>query len=243
MAPGQGTGFVSVGQYLDANQGTLANETSGIVSDLAREQEGAKSAANSVISSDKAPGGYQKDYTQLSGYGDALDRAIGARDRGAAIQTEGGLAGYFKKSRGDSDSQSHFDAGLLGGNEQITSVGKNGVGLVDYLNGGLAGVAAPPPPPKVVTQPPPNERPAHPEPGGPGVAHGGDNPNNPVDGHRPAGGWNNLPGLDDYLNQGAVGAWNAKNAGAGTGQPYPVGQPPGEQAEADTSKKRRGGGA
>lgn len=169
MAPGQGTGFVSVGQYLDANQGTLANETSGIVNDLGHEQAGAKAAADSLIAADKAPKGYQPDYTQLSGYGDALDRAIGARDRGAAIQTEGGLADYFKQSRGDSDSQSHFDAGLLGGNEQINDAGKSGAGLVDYLNGGLAKVAPPPTP----LPPPPGPRPVgDPPPGGPGPEGG-----------------------------------------------------------------------
>lgn len=152
MAPGQGTGFNSVGDFLDANQGTIANEVAGINSDIGGQIAGAKGAADSLIAGDQQ--NFQQDFTGLPGYQDALDKAIAAKDSATALQTPGGVSDYFQKHRGDTASQGDFDASLLGG--KFSGLADQAGSLGDYLNHGLAGVTPPPPGPGAYDDPTPS---------------------------------------------------------------------------------------
>src|SRR6266403_564063 len=100
LRPDQGTGFTSIGDYLDANQGTLANEAGQIGGAVGDQIDAAKGAADQVIAGDQKT--YQQDYTGLPGYKDALDKAIAAKDEAAALGTSGGLSDRFQKQLHDS---------------------------------------------------------------------------------------------------------------------------------------------
>lgn len=150
-APGATTGYTSVSDFLDANQGTLANEAKQIGSGVGDRIDQAHSAADQAIAADTGAG-YTQDYTTLPGYKDALDKAIAAKDQATALGDQGGLSDYFQKNLHDSTSQGDFDAQLLGASGKLDAAGLQGraSGLIDYLNQGLAGVQppAPPPPPE-----------------------------------------------------------------------------------------------
>lgn len=145
MLPGQGTGFTSVSDYLDANAGTLAREGSDIGGAVGGQIDAARGAADQLIAGDQKS--YQQDYTTLPGYQDALDKAIAAKDQTTALGDQGGLSDYFQKNLHDSRSQGDFDASLLGASGKLDTAGlaKRGGDLIGYLNQGLAGVPAPGP--------------------------------------------------------------------------------------------------
>src|SRR5438105_2107529 len=109
--PDQTTGYVSIGDYLDANRGTLANEAQAVSSDAMGRLGAAQSAADTVIGQVQ-PG--QADYTDTTGYLDATAKLQDARERAQGITDHskgyGGLAEALKDHYGDSQEQSGFDA-------------------------------------------------------------------------------------------------------------------------------------
>src|SRR5437879_5146056 len=116
LPPGMGTGFTSVGEYLDANQGTLAREGSDINSDVGGQIDAAHKAAEALPASG----------SEVPGYKDALDKAIAAKDQATALGSQGGLSDYFLKHFHDTHSQGDFDASLLGGSGKLDVAGLQG---------------------------------------------------------------------------------------------------------------------
>jgi hypothetical protein len=128
-----GSGFVSISDYLGANQGTLANEHAALAGLVGGEYNSAKSAADQVIGSAQ-PG---TDYTATPGYSAAVDQINAAQQDQTNLGTTGGVQDLLKRQYGANDSQAAFDASLLG-TQQVTNPD-----LMAYLNTGAAVGARP----------------------------------------------------------------------------------------------------
>jgi hypothetical protein len=124
-----GTGYVSVADYLNANQGTLDRERGALQDYTGKEYGDAQGAADDLIKN-AVPG--SGDYTQMSGYAPAVDKINTAQQDQTGLQTYGGVADLLKRIYGGSQGGAEFDAGLLGPQQATQRAG-----LMDYLNGGL----------------------------------------------------------------------------------------------------------
>jgi hypothetical protein len=96
-------GFVSLGQYLDANQGTLQSgfdtaqkEAQGLGGQL--EQYLGKATAGATASS--AASGQPTKPQDAEGYQSAISQAMQARELGRSLGTEAGLAGSERFGKG-----------------------------------------------------------------------------------------------------------------------------------------------
>jgi hypothetical protein len=128
-----GSGFVSIADYLGANQGTLANEHDALAGLVGGEYDTAKSAADQVIGAAQ-PG---TDYTSTPGYSAAVDQINTAQQDQNALGTLGGVQDLLQRQYGANASQAGFDAGLLGTQQM------NNPDLMAYLNTGAASGARP----------------------------------------------------------------------------------------------------
>jgi hypothetical protein len=128
-----GSGFVSISDYLGANQGTLANEHDALAGLVGGEYDTAKSAADQVIGAAQ-PG---TDYTATPGYSAAVDQINTAQQDQTALGTLGGVQDLLQRQYGANASQAGFDAGLLGTQQM------NNPDLMAYLNTGAASNARP----------------------------------------------------------------------------------------------------
>lgn len=124
----RGTGYVSVSDFLDANQGTLDRERGDLQGYVGDEYAKAQQKADSVIASAKPGGG---DYTTLPGYSDAVDAANAAQQDVTGLGTYGGVADLIARRYGATQPQAQFDAGLVGTMQGTQSP------LTDYLNTSL----------------------------------------------------------------------------------------------------------
>lgn len=144
--PLRGTpGFVSVGDYLSANKGTLADNAAAVRGDVSGAISDARAGAEGLT----AGGG--SDPTSLTGYLDALTKGRGATQQATALGQQGGIAnalqGHYGKGPGASpdpvtrfaqpdgtytQDKAMFDAGLLGG--RFNEVQSRGRGLSAYLD-------------------------------------------------------------------------------------------------------------
>lgn len=139
-APGQTTGFVSIPDYLSANQGTLDREAGDVNGLIGSELDSAKSAADSAASNafGKGPG-----YTNVPGYGDALAKQNTAQQDVTNTHSQGGLQDLL----GRAEPRQHatgFDALLLGAHGGFGDVQHRGQTLHDYLNSTAGATASQP---------------------------------------------------------------------------------------------------
>jgi hypothetical protein len=165
------TGFTSMADYINANQGTIANEDAALNGDVNTAVGNAQTAADGVI----AQAGVDKpdDYTTTKGYGDALGKIQDAQQTANELGSTGGLADLLQAHYGPQwatydTADANMDAGFLGVQPNSAAATK-AAGLTDYLNSGAAAAAVKPP---VVVAPPPDT--------------GGDAPPEPKDPETPA---------------------------------------------------------
>jgi hypothetical protein len=150
-APGQTTGYTSISDYLDANRGTLGNESGALSSDALGQLGAAQDAADKVIAQVQ-PG--QPNFTTTPGYGDAVSRIHDAQDRANGLQSFGGVADALRQHYGDSQNGAAFDASMLEGSPTFGAAVSKAQSLSDYLDKGAAAAAAksPPSPPPLPGQ-------------------------------------------------------------------------------------------
>jgi hypothetical protein len=129
----RGTGYVSVSDFLDNNQGTLANEHDALAGLVGGEYSKAQAAADQVIAGAQ-PG---TDYTTTPGYSAAVDQINAAQQDQTNLGTRGGVQDLLQRQYGANTAQAAFDASLLG-TQQMTNPD-----LMDYLNTGAASSARP----------------------------------------------------------------------------------------------------
>jgi hypothetical protein len=191
----RGTGFVSINDYLDANQGTLDNERASLQGLVGGEYAGAQGAADQLIAN-AVPG--QGDYTTMPGYSAALDSATKANQDAASLGTYGGVSDLIARRFGANQDQANFDANLVG------TMQAPGSDLTNYLNTGLRFATETPGPQTASTDrnvrphgPRPDEPP--PDDGQPGWYHNpADMPQGPEDAPPPPPWWD-----PDYMrNEG-----------------------------------------
>jgi hypothetical protein len=145
-----GTGYVSIADYLGANQGTLAREGQDVGGAVQGEIDAAKKAADGLGSA-STPG----DYTTRTGYGDALSAAQTAQQDATGLGSESGLQGLLQKQQGGPYQGAAFDAALLSSAGGFGGVQTQARGLSDYLaKAASTPVAAPAPAPAGVPRPP-----------------------------------------------------------------------------------------
>lgn len=149
MAPQRGTGFTDIGQYLAANQGTLADESAQLGGTIGGELDKAKTDADAAYANVQP--GTLTDYSTVPGYGDALTEQTQAQQDATNLGTAGGLQDLLQRTRGDSADQGAFDAQLLTGNPQLTGAQQKATTLGDYLD--AAGQSASRPAPVIVNDP------------------------------------------------------------------------------------------
>lgn len=160
-----GTGFTDLGQYLAANQGTLANERAALTGMVGGELDDATNAADKVVSGIQ----HGTDPTAAPGYLDALQKQNDAEGDAATLGTQGGLQGLLGRKYGDTADQGQFDSSLLVGARDFDPVQARAKNLGDYLDQQAFPAAAalpvvpivpdnpytpPPPTPGDVAQPP-----------------------------------------------------------------------------------------
>lgn len=134
MAPQRGTGFTDIGQYLAANQGTLANEAAGLTSNVNGELDKAKTDADAAYANVQP--GTLTDYTQVAGYGNALDEQTQAQTDAGSLGSAGGIQWALQK-QGDTADQGAFDSQLLVGNPDVVAgvgAAQQKASLGDYLD-------------------------------------------------------------------------------------------------------------
>jgi hypothetical protein len=129
MAP-RGTGFTSIGDYLAANQGTLAGERGALTGKVSGELDDAKSAADKVVAGIQ----HGTDPTAAAGYGDALLKQKDAEADATLLGGQGGIQDLLQRQYNDSQEQGKFDATLLAGAPGFGDVQAKAKGLGDYLD-------------------------------------------------------------------------------------------------------------
>lgn len=129
-----GTGYVSIADYVNANQGTLQREGADLSGDVQKQIDTAKSDANHL----GAPG-TEGDYTTRTGYGDALAATQEAQQGAQGLGSDSGLQGLVAKHYGAAPTNA-FDGSLLGG-QNFGAIQAQGKTLGGYLG---AAAAAPP---------------------------------------------------------------------------------------------------
>lgn len=161
-----GTGFVGLGQYIDANSGTIHDQGAGIVGDATAQAGAAQAQADGLAQQAYGAGAAtgNADPTTMTGYGDALAKQQTAVAAMNQLRTGGGIANalgakYGQQPGGYTAQQSAFDARLYGHSPdmqaQAGAAQKQYGGLSDYLqshttaaaNAGNAGYVAPGTPP------------------------------------------------------------------------------------------------
>lgn len=125
-----GTGFTDIGQYLAANQGTLANERAGLTGMVGGELDDATNAADKVVAGIQ----HGTDPTAAAGYGDALQKQNDAENDAQTLGTPGGLQGLLGRKYGDSADQGQFDSSLIVGSRDFDPVQARAKSLGDYLD-------------------------------------------------------------------------------------------------------------
>lgn len=133
MAP-RGTGYTSIGDYLNANQGTLESERGALTGMVGGELDDATKAADQVVAGVQ----HGTDPTTAAGYGDALQKQNESRADAALLGTHGGLQDLLERKYGDTASQGDFDANLLTGGAGFSGVQQRAQTLGDYLDAQLA---------------------------------------------------------------------------------------------------------
>ena len=153
-----GSGFVSLQQYLDANQPSVDATAKSLVSDA--NQNAAKASAEGDQVGQNAAEGYAKygegyDPTTAAGFGQAQSDLQNAADQTRGLSNDGGLQdqltkrvnGQYQGQHGSkfglpantsaySTGDAAFDASLVGGQVKSAAAGRFG-GLDDYLSGSL----------------------------------------------------------------------------------------------------------
>jgi hypothetical protein len=137
-----GTGYVSIADYLNANQGTLAREAGDVGGVVQGEIDTAKKAADG-LGAEGTPG----DPTTRAGYSGALDAEHKAQQDAAGLGNESGLQGLLQKQQGAPYQGAAFDAALLGSSGNFGGLQAQGKGLSDYLTNAAAPKAPAPAPP------------------------------------------------------------------------------------------------
>lgn len=133
--PISGTGYTSVSDYLDANQGTVAREQQDLAGDVSGALDKAKEQADVVAAS--VP--FSSDYTTAPGYTGALGEQLAAQEKATLLGSSGGIAELLRQRYGSSSptytpDKAGFDASLLTGAQAFNPVREKAQSLSDYLN-------------------------------------------------------------------------------------------------------------
>lgn len=144
--------------YLNANQGTLANERGSLAGMVGDELDAAKSTADQVVA------GVQHGSVPSAapGYLDALQKQNDAEADATNLGTHGGLQDLLRRQYGDSADQGNFDANLITGASEYGPVQARAQSLGDYLDSQANAAAAPLPPTPAAVPDNPGEQPAAP---------------------------------------------------------------------------------
>lgn len=123
-----GTGFVSIGDYIRSNRGTLDRERGELLGGVNSQIDAAKAGTDKVLAG-AAPGA---DPTEATGYQDALSANKKALDAANSLGSQGGLADLLTQQHKVGQEGALFDANLLGGRID-SDAGKRAASLSDYL--------------------------------------------------------------------------------------------------------------
>lgn len=146
----QGTGFVSLADYLGANSDAVNNETDAIVNPDAQAAQTAKGEAAGVgiQAFQNAASGTNVDPTSLADYSQTQQDLANANTNIQGLSNTGGIATQLKNTYGtsnggESQDQSAFDANLVGGSTsaqgKIASAQDSNSNLADYLDNIVSG--------------------------------------------------------------------------------------------------------
>ena len=140
-----GSGFVSLQQYLDANQPAVTATSNGLANDALAAGLAATNEGDGVYRN--ALAGYTRDGASYDptnaandpGFAKAQTDLQAAADKERALKTDGGIQDaltqkYSGKDPGYSTGDARFDAALMGGVKSTPQFG----GLDDYLSNELA---------------------------------------------------------------------------------------------------------
>lgn len=152
--PNTGPSYTSISDYLNANQGTVANEAATVGGGVTSQLDAAKAADDKALSGTPSTPG---DFTTTPGYADANTQQVAATQAAQGLSTPSGLTGLLQ---GDyhgganyNQDQANWDGQLLGASNQssFAPIEAQGKTLSTYLGSGAKPVAAPKVIPKITT--------------------------------------------------------------------------------------------
>lgn len=138
-----------MGDYLDANRGTLDREASDTGNFINGELDSGKAAADSVASHASpgvggvvgGPQAAPADYSNLPGYADADQKQIQGQQDAALTKDQGGLQQILDREYGKRPGNA-FDAQLLGSRD-FSGVRNRAESLHDYLDSATKAASTP----------------------------------------------------------------------------------------------------
>lgn len=135
-----GTGFVSIADYIRANQGTLGREQGELLGDVNGQIDAAHAADAKALG--EMPG--LSDPTTAPDYADAVLKNLQAQQSAQALGSTSGISALLGQKYGENTDRANFDASLFGGGFGGDAA-KRASGLMDYLNSYAPPAAAPGP--------------------------------------------------------------------------------------------------